>query len=283
MTSDAIHHRTTNGRLHRVWSGVYVVGSPLLTRPGFWMAAVLSCGADAVLSHLSGAALWGIREQPGARSGAPVDVTVPSQARRRRPGIRLHRRDLPAEDRTRRYGIAVTSPARTLIDLATLLRPRQLEVAANQADKLGLVDPERLREVVAQRAGVPGVAALRSLLDRRTFRLTDSELERRFLHLVRRAGLPVPETGRVVNGFKTDFWWPELGLVVETDGLRYHRTPGKQARDRERDQAHIAAGLTPLRFTHAQVRFEPDRVVEILKAVVRRLRGGPKLGPRRAA
>jgi very-short-patch-repair endonuclease len=75
-----------------------------------------------------------------------------------------------------------------------------------------------------------------------------------------------------VNEFRVDFYWPELGLVVETDGLRYHRTPAQQARDRERDQAHLAAGRTPLRFTHAQVRFEPDRVRATLGSVTRRLR-----------
>jgi very-short-patch-repair endonuclease len=114
--------------------------------------------------------------------------------------------------------------------------------------------------------------ALRETLDRRTFTLTDSELERRFLPLARQAGLPQPQTGRYVSGFKVDFYWPDLALVVETDGLRYHRTPAQQARNRMRDQAHVAAGLTPLRFTHAQVRFEPDHVRVTLAAVARRLR-----------
>lgn len=116
-----------------------------------------------------------------------------------------------------------------------------------------------------------GVPALRALLDRRTFTLTDSQLERRFLRLVRGAGLPRPLTGQRVNGFKVDFYWPDLGLVVETDGLRYHRTATQQARDRRRDQAHAAAGLTPLRFTHAQVTFEPDDVEGTLIAVANRL------------
>jgi very-short-patch-repair endonuclease len=67
-----------------------------------------------------------------------------------------------------------------------------------------------------------------------------------------------------------DFYWPELGLVVETDGLRYHRTPAQQANDRRRDQAHAAAGLTPLRFTHEQVAHEADQVRETLVAVAAR-------------
>jgi hypothetical protein len=120
--------------------------------------------------------------------------------------------------------------------------------------------------------GQPGVAVLRTLLDRRTFVLTYSELERYFLPVVRRVGLPLPETGLILNGFEVDFFWPDLGLVIETDGLRYHRTPAQQARDRLRDQAHTAAGLTPLRFTHAQIRFEREYVIETVELVVERLR-----------
>jgi very-short-patch-repair endonuclease len=102
--------------------------------------------------------------------------------------------------------------------------------------------------------------------------MTDTELERRFLPIARRAGLSRPETQAHVNGFRVDFYWPELGLVVETDGLRYHRTPAQQAIDRIRDQAHAAAGLTPLRFTRAQVRYEPSHVEATVAAVARRLR-----------
>ena len=91
------------------------------------------------------------------------------------------------------------------------------------------------------------------------------------------AGLDRPLTRHYVNGFKVDFFRPELGLVVETDGLRYHRTPAQQARDRLRDQAHTAARLTPPRFTRAQVTVDPGQVQSALSAVVRRLRarGGP--------
>jgi very-short-patch-repair endonuclease len=151
--------------------------------------------------------------------------------------------------------------------------PREIEGAINEADKLDLVSPDGLRrsldDMKATAARRPGVGRLRSILDRHSFVLTDSELERRFLSLVRRAGLPEPETGRYVNGFKVDFFWPQLGLVVETDGLRYHRTPAQQTRDRRRDQVHAATGLRLLRFTHAQVRYEPAHVVSMLAAVGR--------------
>jgi very-short-patch-repair endonuclease len=268
FSPDAIKHRIAKGRLHPVWRGVYAVGRPQLSRHGVWMAAVLSCGAQAALSHESAAALLGIR----ADERGQIEVSVPAPADPQRSGILVHRRaSLGADDLTRWHGIPVTTPICTLVDLAVRLSADQLEAAVNEADKRDLADPEALRSALDRLGRRPGAAALRKTLDRRTFTLTDSQLERRFLPLVRRAGLPQPETGRRVNGFKIDFYWPELGLVVETDGLRYHRTPAQQARDRLRDQAHAAAGLTPLRFTHAQVALEAPHVQATLAAVGGRL------------
>lgn len=231
------------------------------------MAAILSCGAGAVLSHRSAAALWRIHLD----EGPAVAVTVPLRIRRRRPGVKLYRTDLDSSDITTSQGIPTTSARRTLLDLARVLPRGALEAAINAADKHDLVDPESLRAKLDEYAGLPGVALLRGVLDLRTFALTDSELERRFLPIAAQAGLPLPTTGRYVNGFKVDFYWPDLGLVVETDGLRYHRTAAQQTRDRQRDQAHAAAGLTPLRFTHAQVRYEPRYVRTTLATVARRL------------
>lgn len=253
--------------------GVYAVGRPGLTRKGHWMAAVLSCGPGAVLSHASAGALWGIRAEPNAL----IEVSLMGANQCRRAGIRVHRRvGLGSNDLEVRDAIPVTAPILTLIDLAGDISPAALERAVNEADRLDLVDPVGLREALGSYLGRPGVGRLSAVLDRHTFRLTDSELEVRFLAIVRRAGLPLPMTRQRVNGFRVDFYWPSLGLVVETDGLRYHRTPAQQARDLIRDQAHIAAGMTPLRFTHAQVRFEPASVRETLVTVTSRLQA---LGP----
>ena len=120
-------------------------------------------------------------------------------------------------------------------------------------------------------AGEPGVRRLRAVLDRHTFRLSDSDLELFFRPIATSAGLPPPHTKARVNGFEVDFFWPELGLVVETDGLRYHRTPSEQTQDRLRDQAHTASGMTPLRFTHYQVKFERPHVLRILIDTVSRI------------
>lgn len=264
FSAKAIKHRVSNGRLHPIHPGVYAVGRPSLTQHGRWMAAVLACGDGAVLSHSSAAVLWRI----GFEQRNLIEVSLPSPSRRRRPGLRIHRRpSLNVEwDTSTRHAIPVTAPVQTLIDLALRLDRRGIERAINEADKYDLVHPPELREALDQRQSEPGVARLRHILDRRTFRLTKEELERLFLPLARKAGLPVPLTGEWVNDFEVDFYWPELGVVVETDGLRYHRTPAEQARDRLRDQAHTAAGLTQLRFTHEQVRYEPDYVVRILAA-----------------
>lgn len=233
------------------------------------MAATLACGPGALLSHGSAAALWRI----GKDQGGPIDVSVTSGSARHHPGIALHRRSsLTERERTTCERIPVTTPIVTLIDLAAMLGGGQLERAIGEADRLGLASPGALRAALDELERRPGIRVLRTLLDRHTFRLTDSELERRFLPLVQRAGLSAPQTRRRVNGYRVDFFWPELGLVVETDGLRYHRTAAQQARDRERDQAHAAAGLTPLRFTHAQVRYEPERVRATLAAVAERRR-----------
>jgi very-short-patch-repair endonuclease len=264
----AIRHRLDTGRLHPVHRGVYALGRPELTRHGRWMAAVLSCGRRAVLSHRSAAALWDMVPAEGPR----IHLSVLSPADPRRPGLVVHRRRVPGRAHvTRRHGLPVTTPIVTLVDIAPTLERDRLEAAVNEADKRDLVDPDTLRAAIEDLRGWPGVAVLRDALDCRTFTLTDSELERRFVPIARRAGLPPPRTQAWVNGFRVDFHWPELGLVVETDGLRYHRTPAQQVRDRLRDQIHTAAGLTCLRFTRAQVSFDPDHVESTLSSVADRL------------
>jgi very-short-patch-repair endonuclease len=233
------------------------------------MAAVLSCGPGAALSHGDAGALYGIRP---ITSGL-IHLSVPASSFPRRPGLVIHRRS--ELDITSYHRIPVTTPASTLIDLASQLNRNQLERSVNDADARDLIHVEDLRSVLDEVSARPGVSLLRELLDRRTFRLTDSDLERLFLPIARRAGLDTPLTGQYLNGYKVDFYWPDLRLVVETDGLRYHRTPAQQARDHLRDQAHLKAGLIPLRFTHEQVAHDPDYVQATLAAVAARLRSAP--------
>jgi predicted transcriptional regulator of viral defense system len=268
FSSGEIERRIERGRLHPVARGVYVVGRAELTPKGRWMAAVLACGESAFLSHRSAGALYGICEE---RNGA-VEVSVRQRGKIRRPGIRVRSRlALPREEIGTLHRIPITSPAQTLIDLATELPTKFLLRAINEADKLEVILADDLRLALDAYAGVPGAKRLVALLDRDTFTLTREELERLFLPLAREAGLPLPQTEEIVNGFEVDFFWPDLKLVVETDGLRYHRTPSAQARDLKRDQAHTAAGFARLRFSHWQVKYERAYVKGILTETADRL------------
>lgn len=263
-----IERRIASGRLHPVWRGVYAVGRPQLGRHGRWMAAVLACGPDAALSHGSAAVLWGF----GAERRSLIEISVPARKRRSRlHGIQVHRRtEQILSDVAVHEGVPLTSPTRTLIDLATRLRPMQLERAVNEADKLDRVRTDVLHASLDDYRGQPGVAPLRELLNPLTFRLSDSKLEQLMRPLARAVGLPIPETKTWVNGYEVDFFWPELGIVVEADGLKYHRTASQQRRGLERDQTHLAAGMWPLRFSHWQIKHDPSHVQKVLRAAIAR-------------
>jgi very-short-patch-repair endonuclease len=264
FSEKGIKHRVATGRLHPVAAGVYAVGRRELTPHGRWMAAVLACGDGAVLSHRSAAELWGIGKEWEGR----IDVSIPRRSRLERRGIKVRcRTSLPGHAVTHRFRIPVTTPIQTLIDLATELEPMRLERSVNEADVRDLVDPETLRESLDDHVGMPGVRTLRTMLDRHTFRLSDSDLEVLFRPLALSAGFALPLSKQIVLGFEVDFWFPDHGLVVETDGLRYHRTPAQQARMVKRDQRHQASGLRVLRFTHWQIAHAPTEVVEVLRTI----------------
>jgi very-short-patch-repair endonuclease len=206
------------------------------------------------------------------RRRAWIDVLVSEGVTTTLSGIKTHRRrSIAAEPGRMVNRIPVTDPVATLVDLATCIESDELEEAVNEADRLDLLNPEELRSAIQLIRKRPGVGRLRKLLDRQTYRVTHSVLEREFLRLVRATELPLPQTQVYLHGYRVDFYWPELGLVVETDGLRHHHTASQQATDRRRDQVHTEAGLTTLRFTTAQVRFEPEHVQAILTSVKRRL------------
>src|SRR4051794_19979744 len=257
-SSRSIEHWIEKRRLHPIFAGVYAVGRPELSRFGMWMAAVLASGPYAVLSHDSAAALWGIW-----RYVRDLVVSVPVRCNPRNPGIRVHRR--VHIDATTHHGIPVTTPTATLTDFAATHPRSEVEAALNEADLRGLIKLEALRAQLETMPRMPGLAKLKATIDRRTFTFTRSDLERAFLPLARRAGLPKPLTRVYVNGYEVDFYFPETGLVVETDGGTFHMTPAQQAADRRRDHAHAnAPGPPPLRFTHGQIRYEKAYVLDIL-------------------
>jgi very-short-patch-repair endonuclease len=268
LSADAIKHAVRSRRLFPIWPGVYAVGTRAVTKHGLWTGAVLACGAGAGLSHAYATALWGI----GNASPNEIEVSVPRTSHPRPKGVRVHRRH--SFEVTIRYGIPVTTPVCTIIDMAPRLSRDSIEAMIGEADLLGLLSPVALRAGAEARPHRRGAARIVEILDRRTFRLTRSKLERLFIPVARRAGYPVPLTRQWVNGYEVDFYWPALGLVVESDGLTYHRTPAQQAKDRIRDQVHTASGLTALRFTHEQVAYEQGHVERILTAMWPRLGRG---------
>lgn len=176
----------------------------------------VACGDKAALSHHSAAALWGI----GIERASAIDVSVRRRCELRRPGLRVRGRPtLRAEDVTSHRGLPLTVVTLTLVDLATELGEVSVERAVNEADKLDLIDPETLRLELERYSGMPGAPRLRRLLDKHTFRLSDSDLEIFFRPIARAAGLSQPLSKQIVNGFEVDFFWPELGLVVETEAF----------------------------------------------------------------
>lgn len=269
MHPQAIKWRLARGRLHRLWPGVYAVGRPQVTRRGRWRAATLACGDTSALAGESAATL----ARMSGREGDAIDVILPPGMPRRLPGIDARNVHVRPEHIGTIDGIPVTSPGRTLVDLAHTRSRHDLETAINEADVQGLIDPEALRRALPDFAGVHGIAKLRRVLDVATFVLTPAGVERHFLPIAVRAGLPPrPLTQQRVNGFLVDFFWPDLKLVVETDGLRYHRTAAKQSADLVRQQTHLARGFWPLRFSHGQVAFEKGYVEEALADMLKRIR-----------
>jgi very-short-patch-repair endonuclease len=254
----AIRRRLEDGRLHRIHRGVYAVGHPDLTRHGRFLAAVLACGPGAALSHEAAGVLWGLRKPRGPR----IDVTVPTPGgRKRRRLVIVHRSRLEAQDVATKEGIAVTTPVRTVVDLADVLPVRAIERAVDEASFLGL-DVTGL----APRPGRRGAGRLRAVLTEHDAgsTWTRSKLEERMLALCRSAELPRPRVNREVEGFEVDFHWPEQQLVVEIDDWSSHRGRGAFERDRLRDAVLVEAGWRVVRITRARLARDPEGVTALL-------------------
>lgn len=262
----AIQYRLAAGRLHRVHTGVYAVGYSRLTQRGWWMAAVLACGDEAVLSHWDAAALWDLR--PTSRKAR--HVTVPGRTRRSRDGIVVHSvRRLHPEDRTVRDGIPVTSVPRTLLDLAELLPTSGLERAWEQAERLRLLDVRAVEKLLARSNGRRGQRPLRAVLDEALEPPpTRSDFERDFLDLCKRFEIPCPAVNAIVEGHEVDMLWRKQKLIVELDSFGHHGTRAAFERDRERDAVLQLAGYRILRVTYRRLRREPKAVAEAVLSVL---------------
>jgi predicted transcriptional regulator of viral defense system len=266
-----IRRRVERGRLRRVHHGVYAVGYRSLGPQGRRLAAVLAGGPGAVLSHRSAAALWGLSED---RRGS-LDVTAPNRRGRIPRGIDAHRNgSLIDADRTVLQGIPCTTVARTLLDLAAVAPIGELRKAISEAEVLRLLDHDAVRRLIKRSRGRRGVARLRMLLDEihpQTKR-TRSELERSFLSMCARAGLPEPEVNAkldVGNGLlEPDFLWRGAGLIVEADSRRFHDTDSAFQLDRKREQRLMLAGWQVARCTWEQVEHEPLALAKTIRTLL---------------
>jgi hypothetical protein len=252
-------------RMEVVYRGVYALSRDLLSREGRWLAAVMATGSDAALSHEAAAAHWRIR--PGPR--ASVDVVTPRRPRPR-PGIRLHCLSLSADEVIIHDGIPVTTPARTIFDLAATLDLRALQRAVRETEHLRLSAGPSLPELVARYPGRTGVPQVRALIAAGDGAHTRSDLEDRFLDLVDRAGLPPPEVNALVEvpdgRFEVDCLWRRAGLVVELDGFGAHGTRFAFEADRRRDRLLQLAGFDVWRVTYRQVRHERPTLLRDLRS-----------------
>ena len=243
IDKDGIAWRVRTGRLHRLHRGVYAVGHRSLSWRGRWLAAVLAAGDGAVLSHTSAAALWQfLRPIPG-----PVHVTLGAAVRRKqRPGLRIHHsRTLASSHVTRRHGIALTTPARTIEDIRSAVEPYLFRRALRQAELAG--------------HRVPHLGAVKR---------TRSDLELLFLALCEDHGLPRPLVNHRVHGHLVDFFFADHRLAVETDSWEYHRGSVALEDDHVRDLELRAHRIEVRRYTGDQLEGAPDAVAADLRAVL---------------
>ncbi len=262
----AIDFRVGSGALLPLHPGVYAVGHRSIKREGWWWAALLAAGAGAVLSHFTAAALWGL-----LTAREVVHISVPGRTGPLRlDGVVAHRpRSLPAEEVTTHEGLATTTVARTLVDLAAVARESELERAVEQAENRKLFDLTAVQGVLAHSNGRRGIQTLRDVILRWAGpTVTRSDMEIAFRAICRRAGLPQPITNAAValdgRHYEPDFLWPDRRPIIETDGFESHGSKAAFIRDRRRDRRLRRADYAVERFTWDDIFFNPRGCAEEL-------------------
>lgn len=267
LREHVIDRLVQSGRLVVVHRGVYQVG-PIPVHRARERAAAMACGRESCISHRSAAVL----HHAEVAVGQSVEVIMPRRSRRRIEGVRIHRvRDLPSNEVTTVDGIPVTTPARTLLDLAGVCRLRELEQALAHALRMKLVTRDEVRALTDRHPRHRGVGALRSLLAAESApAFTRSKAEDRFLALVRRSRLPSPELNERVLGHEVDALWRAERVIAEIDGFAFHNSTRSFTLDRRRDADLTAAGYRVLRFTWADVTQASHATIARLAAALAR-------------
>jgi very-short-patch-repair endonuclease len=257
----AIDHRLTNARLIPIHTGVYALGHAPQTGIDRAYAALLACGPGALLSHSTAACVWGLDQ----RWPTPFEVIV--ETARRRPGIKIHRATITRKDVRRRHGIRVTSPARTVLDVAPRLTDKALARAINNLRLERFLRIPDLAEVTARLPRHPGACRVRGFTDNPTGP-TRSEFEDAFAAFTDAHGLPRPEFNTRVAGYEVDALFAAQKVIVELDGWDFHQSKQAFERDRERDATTLAAGHRTVRITWERLQNEGGREAERLRRIL---------------
>jgi len=268
LSRSGIGNRVARGRLHPVVTGVYSLRSPPHSVRQHWMAALLVCGPDSGLCGPPAAVLQGIADLPGL----PAHVRSPSRRGRDRPGIVVHRGGIDPRDLRIVDGIRTVSADLVLIDLAPELSEAELEVVLVAAESKGLLKRGRLEELIAERAGRPGIGRLAAITALEPA-IVKSGLELLMLPIARAAGIgrplanhPIAVPGRS-RPLTVDCAWPELRMVVEADSQRFHGDWERAAADRERDQLLSLVGWRCHRFVRDRLVMAPEESAERLRGL----------------
>ncbi|MCW2968577.1 MAG: hypothetical protein JWM71_2349 [Solirubrobacteraceae bacterium] len=265
LTQRQITERVASGVLHRVFRGVYAVGRPQLSFDGWCRAAWLACGPGSAVSHISAARLWGIR-----RSNGMIHISVP-RGRKGHPGLRVHRpRSLSLDDIAEVQECAVTSVARTLLDMSPGQPVDRIAKWIHEAGVMRVLDLREIHAVLRRERHHPGRGALEAALAAEVLP-TRSGLEDTWLRISRRAGISTPNVNENLwSGValeEVDFHYPQLGLIVEVDGSRYHWSRWRRRQDAAKDERFRASGRTVWRVPELQITLEPDSTVRELRAL----------------
>ena len=271
FTRAQVARRVAQGRLHRLFRHAYAVGHPRIVDRAHLLAALLSLGPDAFLSHRTAAAVWGLR----AVNLRAIELTIPGTGGRHRSGLTVHRSACePHDDDVRRRGeLRLSSVPRMLVELAPIETPRELERLVTLAVRKRLLRPDArdgrqtVEAALARHHTRQGMKRLRAVLAAylRTEDYT-SYLELAFDRLLaQHPDLPKPQHNVHIDVWEIDRFWPDHNLVVELDGRPYHIAVADMERDRLKDIALQRLGLTPLRFTDARVEHDSPGVLRDLR------------------
>ena len=266
VSARSIDRRLARCRLHLLYRGVYRVG-PIETPRAREMAALLACGPASALSHRSARALWDGQEAPQM-----IEVTVPRTKLRRVRGIAVHRSSTLTTDSVVMQGsLRVTTPLRTVIDLAAVLPRSELEQAIARLERCGHLESTDLLSWAEANRRAAGAAPLRALLaEGNAPAFTRSEAEQRLLELIRRGRLRTPQVNVRLHGYEVDFLWSGEKLVVEVDGFAYHASARAFANDRRRDAILTANGFRVIRLTWNDIAKQPEAtLVMVAQALAR--------------